>query len=86
MLETLTQFGAAGLMGALWIWERRLSRRRESQLDQAHRSLCTQRTELRMLVRLVRRNTQAIERFDHTQQRLNHVLEKMHDESTHKAA
>ena len=30
-IEPLTQFGAAGLMGALWIWERLLSRRRERQ-------------------------------------------------------
>jgi hypothetical protein len=32
----VTQFGLAGLMGALWWWERRYSRQREEQLTQSH--------------------------------------------------
>jgi hypothetical protein len=39
LLEPLSQFGIAGLMGALWIWERLLSRKRETQLSEAHRAL-----------------------------------------------
>lgn len=29
-LSMFTQFGVAGLMGALWVWERMLSRKREA--------------------------------------------------------
>ncbi|HEX7009114.1 MAG TPA: hypothetical protein VF184_03975 [Phycisphaeraceae bacterium] len=86
MLPGLTQFGAAGLMGALWVWERRLSRHREAQLDEAHQQLMRAQQELRVLVKLVRRNTQAIERFEQTQRQLKDLLERIGDESKRQAA
>jgi len=85
IMQILGQFGVAGLMGALWIWERRLSRRRESQLDQAHGELVRQRESTRALVEMVERNTLAIERLSQTQQQLNRLLERMHD-AIHKTA
>jgi len=75
--ESLTQFGVAGLMGALWLWERLYSRKREQQLTEAHRRLADQQTELQTLIDLVRRNTSAIERFEQSQQRLTDLLERM---------
>ena len=39
LIKNLTQFGVAGLMGVLWVIERWLSRRRETQLDEAHHLL-----------------------------------------------
>ena len=86
LLEKLTQFGVAGLMGALWIGERVLSRRRERQLSEAHDRLHGEREHLRVLIRLVRRNTQAIERFERTQKQLCELLEKVHHDIHHKAA
>eukprot|EP00752_Nemacystus_decipiens_P014095 g12531.t1 len=62
-------FGVAGLMGALWLWERLYSRKRESELTQAHQKLTAQQQELHILIDLVNRNTAAIERFEQTQQR-----------------
>jgi len=79
VIQPLTQFGLAGLMGALWVWERKMSRHRDAQLDEAHRRLMRQREELDLLVRLVRRNTTAIERFEQTQARLHHLLERLTD-------
>jgi hypothetical protein len=76
-IESVTQFGVAGLMGLLWTWERWFSRKRERELTEAHERLMGQREALDTLIGLVRRNTEAIERFEHTQQRLNTVLEKM---------
>ena len=35
-LTQLTSLGAAGIMGAMWLWERRTSQKRESQIDEAH--------------------------------------------------
>ena len=86
-IANFTQFGVAGLMGALWVWERMLSRKRDAQLNAAHERIVHQQHELRVLVRLVRRNTQAIERFDQTQKQLRQLLEKInHDIPCDKAA
>jgi len=76
-IEPFTQFGVAGLMGALWLWERVYSRKREQQLTQTHERLVTQQTELHELIRLVQSNTAAIERFDKTQSRIADLLERM---------
>jgi leucyl-tRNA synthetase len=76
-IEPFTQFGVAGLMGALWLWERVYSRKREQQLTQAHERLVTQQTELHELIRLVQSNTAAIERFDKTQSRIADLLDRL---------
>lgn len=67
-------FGAAGLMGALWIWERRLSRTRESQLTQVHDRLIQERGLTRLIVSLIRRNTAAMSRLQTTQDQLLRLL------------
>ena len=85
-IQPLTQFGVAGLMGLLWVWERLMSRRRETQLNEAHQRLMSQQHELSVLVKLVRQNTRAMVRFDQTQQQLKELLEKMHHEIDRKAA
>lgn len=76
LIQTLAEFGVAGLMGALWVWERMMTRRRESQLTTAHERLMHQRVQLRELMRTVHRNTRAIERFDQTQHSLKAILER----------
>lgn len=82
-LQPLTQFGVAGLMGLLWVWERLMSRKRETQLNEAHMDLQRQHRELSVLVKLVRHNTRAIVRFERTQMQLKELLEKMHNEMDH---
>ena len=74
MIETLVQFGVAGLMGALWVWERMHSRRRETQLSEAHAQLMTRHEELSTLVELVRQNTRALVSFEKLQRE---VLESL---------
>lgn len=76
-IQNMTQFGVAGLMGALWLWERLYSRRRENELTQAHQKLIAQQQELQVLVAMVGRNTAAIERFEQTQKRIADLLEQM---------
>ena len=82
LMQPFTQFGAAGLMGALWLCERMLARKRETQLSETHDRIIQQRQELSELVLLIQRNTAAFERFEQTQIRLNTLLERMHDEQT----
>lgn len=78
-IENITQFGVAGLMGALWLWERLYSRKREQELTQAHARLIAQQEELKVLIGLVQRNTAAIERFEQIQSRFADLLERMAD-------
>jgi hypothetical protein len=80
LIEPLTQFGAAGLMGGLWIYERLLSRKREAQLNTTHEQVVKQQRELSELVQLVRRNTQALKAFERTQTQVHNTLERIHDD------
>ena len=80
-LEPLAQFGVAGLMGFLWVWERNLSRRRESQLEQTHEQLRQKRTQLRMTIKALNRNSRVIERFEHTNRLTLDLLERLNHES-----
>lgn len=70
----LASLGSAGLMGALWIWERRLSRSREAQLTQVHDRLMQERGQMRLMASLIRRNTNALSRLQATQDQLVHLL------------
>jgi hypothetical protein len=62
-IDQITQFGAAGLMGAMWLWERRTSRQREQQLDEAHTRILSDRVQLCELIDVVKQNTAAITRL-----------------------
>ncbi len=88
MIETLVQFGVAGLMGVLWVWERMYSRRRERQLTEAHDCLVRRDQQTAILVRLVRRNTRAMVQLQISQQRMSDVLEGIRHEmaTNHRAA
>lgn len=85
-IGSLSQFGVAGLMGVLWVWERMMSRTREAQLDAAHRRLMRQHEELRVLMKLVAQNTRAMQQFEQTQQQLRTLLERMQNEIHRKSA
>ncbi len=59
-MTSLTPFGAAGLIAFLWLTERRSAAERERQLTEAHERLVRQRSELTLLVDVVRENTRAL--------------------------
>lgn len=75
MIEHLLQFGVAGLMGVLWVWERTHSRRREQQLTAAHHRLMRRDEQVRLLMRLTQKNTRALVEFERTQRRLAEIME-----------
>ena len=72
----LASFGAAGLMGAMWLWERKLSRLREEQLTEAHSRIVRDEQRLDSLVKVVEQNTTAVGGFTETQRQ---VVEAMRD-------
>jgi hypothetical protein len=75
-LDGLASFGAAGLMGAMWLWERRLSQKREAQIDEAHARILGDRVQLEQLMLVVKQNAEAITRLSGTQDQLVRELSK----------
>lgn len=75
MLQELAQFGAAGLIGILWILERRHSNQRERELTEAHARLMQQREELSELILVVRDNVAAMTAVERGHDRLIALLE-----------
>lgn len=70
LLDTLTNLGSAGFMGAMWLWERRTSRLREQQLDEAHDRICGDRVAIDELLAVVRQNAEALARLTVTRDQL----------------
>jgi hypothetical protein len=60
----------AGLMGLMWLWERRNSQKREQQLDEAHTRILADRIQLEQLITVVRQNAEALARLTTTQEQL----------------
>ena len=71
-----TSFGAAGLMGAMWLWERKTSRQREEQLDEAHVRILGDRVQLEQLIDVVRQNVAAMTRLGTIQEQLVRKLDR----------
>jgi len=61
--SALTNLGAAGVMGAMWLWERYTSRTREKQIDESHARIMSDRLQLDLLMELVQKNTEAMTRL-----------------------
>jgi hypothetical protein len=68
--DQLTGLGAAGMMGVMWLWERRNSRQREQQLDEAHSRILADQVQLDELIAVVRANTEALARVATLQEQL----------------
>jgi hypothetical protein len=68
--DQFASLGAAGLMGVMWLWERRTSQKREQQLDDSHTRILTDRVQLDQLIDVVRQNTEVMSRLCTTQDQL----------------
>lgn len=62
-VDQFTNLGVAGIMGAMWLWERRVSRVREQQIDEAHARIMADRVMLDQLMDVIKRNTEAMSRL-----------------------
>ncbi len=70
LIDGMTRFGAAGLMGAMWLWERRTSQKREQQLNEAHERILGDGVRLEQLIEVVRQNTEALTRLGALQEQM----------------
>jgi hypothetical protein len=75
--SAVAQFGAAGLIGWMWLSERRAAGVRERQLSESHDRLVQERVALDVLVRVVGENTKALAALDAGQTRLANVLDAL---------
>ncbi len=83
LISDLTSFGTAGLMGALWLWERKLNRRREEQLDAAHERILRDEQKLTCLTDVVNKNTAAIVRFVENQKEQSRLIQHLMEVMNH---
>jgi len=75
LLSDVTNLGASGLMGAMWLWERRTSRTREQQLDEAHARVMSGAVQVEQLIAVVKENSQVAARLCVTHDMLLRRLE-----------
>ena len=83
IVSDLTSFGAAELMGAMWLWERKLSRLREEQIDQSHERIMRDEERLEKLTQVLEQNTAAISRFHEMQREAYDTLKQLIEEIQH---
>ena len=83
IISDFASFGAAGVMGAMWLWERRLSRAREEQLTNAHERILRDEERLDQVTRVVEQNTAAFVRFTETQRQMIETLKDLVRELHH---
>ncbi|MDX2116303.1 MAG: hypothetical protein SFZ24_11890 [Planctomycetota bacterium] len=77
LVTTMTQFGMAGLVGWMWLVERRAAAARETQLVAAHERLMEQRVQLDALLRVVAENTRAVASVEAGQRALGAAIEAL---------
>lgn len=71
----VAQFGVAGLIGWMWLTERRSALSREKQLNEAHEQVIDQKQEISVLVDVVKANTRAVTALEAGQRRLMDMIE-----------
>lgn len=81
MIETeiigiVAQTGAAGVIGLLWLAERRGGAERDRQVSEAHARLEEDRSRLSVLAGLVESNTRALTMLEASQSRLATAIER----------
>lgn len=82
LMVLVTQFGAAGLIGLLWVLERRAAAGRDRQLSEAHAKLMAQQREVDSLLQVVKENTAAAKALEYTQRRLIEYLDRSRNVSS----
>lgn len=73
----LAQFGAAGLMGWMWLSERRAAATREKQLADAHERLLQERSALDVVLRALEGSTRVLTALEVGQRQIIELLGRM---------
>jgi hypothetical protein len=76
LAAALAQLGAAGLIGWMWLAERRAAAEREAQLRALHERLMQERPQIAVLLAVVRDNTRALTALEAGQRGVAAALER----------
>lgn len=76
MAAVIAQLGAAGLIGLMWLSERRSAHERERQVSQLHDRIRGDKAELGVLLAALEANTRAMVSLEAGQRRLTEALER----------
>lgn len=79
LLTTVTQFGVAGLIGWMWLAERKAAGERERQLTESHRRIVGQGEDRAALVEALRDCTRAMVALECAQRALVAAVERVPD-------
>lgn len=74
--SAIAQFGAAGLIGWMWLMERRSAAERERQVSEAHRRVLEESRQVDVLVGVVEQNTRALAGLERGQAELVRALQR----------
>jgi hypothetical protein len=77
LAAAIAQFGVAGLIGWLWLAERRAAAEREKQLRELHERLMQERRETGVLLSVVGDNTRALAALEAGQRGIGAALERL---------
>ncbi len=77
MASSLAHLGAAGLMGYMWLSERRDAAQRERKLGESHARLMQEREKLDVLVAALNDNTRALTAVESGQSRMASLIERV---------
>ncbi|MFN0011805.1 MAG: hypothetical protein ACKVS8_09205 [Phycisphaerales bacterium] len=77
MASVAAQLGAAGLIGWMWLTERRAGAVRETQLAEAHDRLVAERTSLEVILRTIENSTRVLSALEVGQRQLLELLGRM---------
>ena len=70
IIGAVAQLGAAGLIGWMWLTERRAAADREQQLREVHNAILDERPRLDVLLKALEANTRAITALEVGQRQL----------------
>lgn len=79
LAASLAQLGAAGLIGWMWLAERRAAAARDTQLRELHERLIQERPQLAVLLAVVRDNTKALTALESGQRAISIAIERVID-------
>ena len=77
MIPDIASLGAAGLMGMMWLWERRQSYARDRQIREAHERILRDEQRLAKLTQVVEQSTAALTRMNESQRMMADALREL---------
>lgn len=77
LLAAMTQFGTAGLIGWMWLSERRAGARRERQLEEAHEKLTSERRLLEQVIASIAENARVLAQLEGAVRSLEGAIESL---------